>query len=188
LRIIAGKHRGRPIGRPPSVITRPTMDRVRESIFNMLTHSDIENKIEYIQDAYVLDAFAGSGALGIEALSRGAKFIYFFDKNTRALATVRENVWSIGESETTKIMKADAAKPPKAPHPMGLVLLDPPFGKNLVALSLPELLKTGWIDQDTLIVAEIAAREDLKLPKNFAIVCEKTYGTAQVFFIKLVVS
>lgn len=186
MRIIAGKHRGRPLGRPPAMITRPTMDRVRESIFNMLAHADIDGKIDFIENSVVLDAFAGSGALGLESLSRGAKFIYFFDKNTRALATVRENVWSLGESEATKIMKADAVKPPKAPHPMDLVLLDPPFGKNLTALSLPGLLSEGWIDQNTLIVAEIAAREELKLPSNFSIIREKVYGTAHVFFIKLV--
>ena len=185
MRIIAGKHRGRVIGRPPSMITRPTMDRVRESIFNMLTHSDIENKIDYIQDAMVLDAYAGSGALGLEALSRGAKYIYFFDKNTRALATVRENAWSMGEAETTKIMKADATKPPASSQPMDLILLDPPFGKNLVAICLPALLKAGWIDQNSLIVAEIATREQLNLPENFSIIREKIYGTAQVFFIKL---
>jgi len=167
------------------MITRPTMDRVRESIFNMLTHADMGDKIDYIQDSMVLDAFAGSGALGLESLSRGAKFIYFFDKNTRALATVRENVWSLGESETTKIIKADAVKPPKAPQAMDLILLDPPFGKNLTALCLPGLLKEGWINENTLIVAEIAAREELKLPENFTILREKVYGTAHVFFIKL---
>jgi 16S rRNA (guanine966-N2)-methyltransferase len=185
LRIIAGKHRGRPISRPPAMITRPTMDRVRESIFNMLAHADLEGKIDYLQDAVVLDAFAGSGALGLEALSRGAKFIYFFDKNTRALATVRENVWSLGEAEATKIMKADATKPPNAPQAMHLILLDPPFGKNLTALCLPPLLKGGWIDQNTLIVAEIATKEELKLPDSFSIIKEKVYGTTQMFFIKL---
>ena len=167
------------------MITRPTMDRVRESIFNMLAHTDLGNDADCVQDAFVLDAFAGSGALGLEALSRGAKFIYFFDKNTRALATVRENAWSFGEAETTKIMKVDATNPPSAPQAMNLVLLDPPFGKNLVALSLPSLLKAGWIDQNTTIVAEIAAREELKLPENFIILHEKIYGTAHVFFIKL---
>lgn len=162
------------------MITRPTMDRVRESIYNMLAHADED----YIKDALVLDAFAGSGALGLEALSRGAKLIYFFDKNTRALATVRENVWSLGESENTKILKADALSPPKAPAPMNLVLLDPPFGKNFVALSLPELLKAGWIDANTLVVAEIATKEELNLPEGFEIIKERVYGTAQMFFIK----
>lgn len=183
MRIIAGKHRGRPLARPPAMITRPTMDRVRESIFNMLAHADIDDKMDYVQDASVLDAFAGSGALGLECISRGARFVYFFDKNTRALATVRENVWSLQESESTKIMKADATKPPQAPQPMDLVLLDPPFGKNLTALCLPPLLQTGWINEKTLIVAEIAAKEELNLPENFTILRERTYGTAQVFFL-----
>ncbi|MBP6985602.1 MAG: 16S rRNA (guanine(966)-N(2))-methyltransferase RsmD [Alphaproteobacteria bacterium] len=185
MRVIAGKHRGRPLARPPAMITRPTMDRVRESIFNMLTHADIEGKMDYVQGANVLDAYAGSGALGIECISRGAKFIYFFDKNTRALATVRENVWSLGEADSTKIMKADATQPPQAPFAMDLVLLDPPFGKNLTALCLPHLLKAGWIDEKTLIVAEIAAKEELNLPGNFTLLRERVYGTAQVFFIQL---
>lgn len=182
MRIIAGKHRGRPLSRPPAMITRPTMDRVRESIYNMLIHM----AEDALQDATVLDAFAGSGALGLEALSRGAKYIYFFDKNTRALATVRENVWSLGESENCKLMKADAISPPKAPQAMDLVLLDPPFGKNFVALSLPELLKAGWIDAHTLIIAEIASKEELNLPERFEVIKERVYGTAQIFFMKMV--
>lgn len=184
MRIIAGKHKGRPLSRPPAMITRPTMDRVRESIFNMLSHTDIDGKFEHVEGAKVLDAFSGSGALGLECLSRGATYVYFFDKNTRALATVRENVWSLNESESCKIMKADALSPPPAPQAMNLVLLDPPFGKNYVALSLPPLLKAGWIDDHTLIVAEIATREDLNLPDGFSIIKEKVYGTAQMFFIR----
>lgn len=167
------------------MITRPTMDRVRESIFNMLEHSDMGNKSNVLQDAFVLDAFAGSGALGLESLSRGAQFIYFFDRSVRALATVRENIWSLGEAESTKMLKADATNPPKAPRHMDLVLLDPPFGKNLTALCLQPLLQQGWIDENTLIVAEIASKEELNLPDNFIILKEKVYGTAQVFFIQL---
>lgn len=173
------------MSRPPAMITRPTMDRVRESIFNMLTHTDIEGKIDHIQDAVVLDAFAGSGALGLEAISRGAKFVYFFDKNTRALATVRENVWSLEESESTKIMKVDALNPPTAPESIDLVILDPPFAKNFVSLCLNPLWKNGWINPNTLVVAEIASKEELNLPDDFVIIKEKVYGTAQMFFIKL---
>lgn len=185
MRIIAGKHRGVRIARPPAMITRPTMDRVRESIYNMLSHSEIEGKIDFITDALVLDAFAGSGALGLEALSRGAKFVYFFDKNTRALATVRENIWTLKESDNTKVLKADATQPPQAPQAMDMVLLDPPFGKDLVAKCLRPLTEQGWIDENTLIVSEIASSEALNLPNNFRILKEKVYGTAQMFFIKL---
>lgn len=185
MRIIAGKHKGARLKRPPAMITRPTMDRVRESIYNMLAHTEIEGKIGYIENTVVLDAFAGSGSLGLEALSRGARFIYFFDKNTRALATVRENIWSLKESESTKTLKADATQPPKAPEPMDLVLLDPPFGKDLVSKCLKPLVKAGWITQETLIVCEIASTEDLNLPDEFKILKEKVYGTSQMFFLKL---
>lgn len=187
MRIIAGKHKGRPLSRPPAMITRPTMDRIRESIFNMLQHSEIDGAVFELEGAYILDAFAGSGALALEALSRGAKYAYLFDKNTRALATVRENVWSLGEAENTKILKVDATNPPKATQAMGLILLDPPFGKDLTARCLGPLLKTGWINENTLIMAEIAAREPLKLPEGFIVVKEKIYGTSQMFFIKFAI-
>ena len=185
MRIIAGKHRGRPLSRPPSMITRPTRDAVREAIFNMLTHAEWADGQNMITDAIVLDAFAGSGALALEALSRRAKFAYLFDKNTRALATVRENIWRLNEIEHTKILKADAIKPPKSPQPANLIFLDPPFGKDFVSKCLPQLLATGWIAKDAIVVAEIEATETITIPPEFVLLKEKTYGTAIVYFLKV---
>lgn len=186
MRIIAGTHRGKALARPPGNITRPMMDKVRESVFNILTHQNWKaSDSNSLNDAIILDAFAGSGAIGLEAVSRGAKFAYFFDKSPKALAIVRENVWNLQEQQRCKLLKADATKPPRTTHAMDLVFLDPPFGKNLVLICLPPLLREGWIDENTLIVAEVATNEGLIIPETFNVVFEKTYGTARVLFLQL---
>ena len=185
MRIVAGIHKGQALARPPGNITRPMMDKVRESVFNILTHQNWNYKDgSLLNKATVLDAFAGSGAIGLEAVSRGAKLAYFFDKSPKALGIVRENVWNLQEQNRCKLLKMDATKPPKAPHAMDLVFLDPPFGKNLVPTCLPILVKAGWIDDKTLVVAEVATSEELNLPETFEILLEKTYGTARVFFLR----
>jgi 16S rRNA (guanine966-N2)-methyltransferase len=184
MRIIAGVHRGRSLKRPPAIITRPTMDRVREAIFNMLTHGGWEGDKNIIEGAIVLDAFAGSGALALEALSRGAAFAYFFDQSEQALAVVRQNVKSLGEEERSKLLKTDACRPLKVLQAATLILLDPPFGKDLLSKSLPGLFESGWIAPNALIMAEIQAKETYVLPANFEVLKEKIYGTAKVIFIK----
>lgn len=184
LRIVAGKHRGRKIKRPPETITRPTMDRVRESIFNILTYGEWGGeRYNAVKDAIVLDAFAGSGALGIECLSQGAKFVYFFDKNPAPLRIIRENVDHVGEQDNAAILFADATRPPKPRAAATLVLLDPPFGKNLTALCLPPLLVSGWIAPDAVIVAEIEADQTLAVPETLEVIKHRVYGTTQVFFM-----
>lgn len=184
MRIIAGIHRGRSLKRPPAIITRPTMDRVREAIFNMLTHGGWEGDKDIIEGAIVLDAFAGSGALALEALSRGAAFAYFFDQNDQALAVVRQNIKSLGEEKRSKLLKTNACHPLKVLRPATLILLDPPFGKDLLSKSLPGLFSSGWIAPDALIMAEIQAKETYALPPNFIVLKEKIYGTAKVIFIR----
>jgi 16S rRNA (guanine966-N2)-methyltransferase len=184
MRIIGGLHRGRSLKRPPAVITRPTMDRVRESIFNILTHGRWGENKDTIEGAIVLDAFAGSGALALEALSRGAVFAYFFDQNDQALAIVRQNIENLGEQQRTKLIKTDANRPLKAMQPATLIFLDPPFGKDLLSKTLPRLFKSGWIALQALIVAEIQAKETYTLPNNFVVLKEKIYGTAKVIFIR----
>ncbi|MGB0935073.1 MAG: 16S rRNA (guanine(966)-N(2))-methyltransferase RsmD [Alphaproteobacteria bacterium] len=182
MRVIGGKFRGMRLQRPPESITRPTMDRVRESIFNMLAHYDGD---DLLQDAVVVDAFAGSGALAIESLSRGAKKAYLFDINSKPLAIIRQNLDKVGVSEEQAIlMKASAIRPPKAPEPATLVLLDPPFGKNLTPKAMIALKDQGWINGDTIIMAEIECREDVNLPAGFKILDQRLYGTAKVFFMQ----
>lgn len=182
MRIVAGIHKGQSLARPPGNITRPMMDKVRESVFNILIHQNWKAQID---GATILDAFAGSGAIGLEAISRGAKQAYLFDKSPKALGVVRENVWNLKEQDHCKLLKVDATKPPKAPQVMDFVFLDPPFGKNLVATCLPPLVKAGWIDNCTIIVAEVESQTNLSLPAEFHILLEKSYGTAHVFFLRL---
>ncbi len=186
MRIIAGHHKGRLLLRPPGMITRPMMDRVRESGFNILAHQQwFAEKGNIFQQAMVLDAFAGSGAIALELLSRGAKFAFVFDKSPRALATIRENVWTLKEHERVKLLKADATNPPRAFQPMDIVFLDPPFGKGLVLKCLPPLINMGWITATTLIVAEVESTHSLDLPSSYKIIEHKIYGSVQVYFFTI---
>jgi 16S rRNA (guanine966-N2)-methyltransferase len=184
LRIIAGTHRGRTLERPPSTITRPTMDKVRESIFNMLMHGDFPVDHHPVVDATVLDAFAGSGALGLEALSRGAAFTYFFDKSPRAHTIIKKNILALKEQDNSKLMIADATRPLKPPSPPpSLVLLDPPFYKDLASKALKSLTTNGWITPGCIIVAEVEAGAGIKYTNDFKLLREKNYGTADVFIL-----
>ncbi|MEN8236071.1 MAG: 16S rRNA (guanine(966)-N(2))-methyltransferase RsmD [Pseudomonadota bacterium] len=186
MRIVTGIHKGHALSRPPGHITRPMMDKVRESVFNILMHQNWKVcSGTILEGAIVLDAFAGSGAIGLEAISRGAKQAYFFDKSPKALGIVRENVWNLKEQDRCKLLKVDATNPPRAPQSMDLVFLDPPFGKNLVLACLPPLIKTGWINNNTIIVAEVESGKPLSLPAGVHILLEKSYGAAQVFFLQL---
>ena len=184
MRIIGGYHRGRKLNRPPETITRPTMDKVRESIFNMIIHGDWEDIGDPLNEGVILDAFGGSGALALEAISRGANKAYIFEKNNLPYQIIKENVASLKEQNKVTLMKANATIPPEVPEPITLVLLDPPFGKDLVSICIPILLAKGWISKQTLIVAEIESSESITIPEGFEILKERVYGTAKVFFIR----
>ena len=181
MRIIGGRHRGRRLRRPPESITRPTMDKVRESIFNIILHGDSDDPLT---DGVVLDAFGGSGALGLEAISRGARKVYIFEKNNIPYQVIKDNISSLQEQTNVTLMKADAIIPPEAPEPMSLILLDPPFGKDLVSICIPVLLAKGWIDARTLIVAEVESKETISLPDGFVVLKGRIYGTAKVNFLR----
>ena len=150
MRIIAGTHRGRRIVAPRGRDTRPTSDRVRENAFNLIGPVD---------GADVLDLFAGSGALGLEALSRGAKFAQFVDDGAEARALIRQNVEALGLAAATRIFRRDATKLGAA-HPVApfsLVFLDPPYGKGLAEQALASALEGGWLTGEALIIVEESA-------------------------------
>lgn len=180
MRIVGGRHKGRPLVAPAGRDTRPTADRAREALFNVLAHGygiDLE-------DCAVLDAFAGSGALGLEALSRGARSVCFLDSAPAALQAIRDNLQRL--AETAPVLRADATRPPPAERPCSLVLLDPPYGSGLAGPALTALTARGWLSDDALCVVEVAAREDFTPPDNFAIQEERHYGAARLVFLKRV--
>jgi 16S rRNA (guanine966-N2)-methyltransferase len=178
VRIVAGTWRGRTIAAPRSEATRPTADRVRQALFDMLSHAPWADPM---QEHAVLDGFAGSGALGLEALSRGAPRAVFFETDRVALDSLRANIASLDAGPRCSVVAADATKPPRAAAQGActLVFLDPPYGNGLIARSLDALRTSGWVAAGALIVAETAREED---PPVFgaALLAERRHGAARI--------
>ncbi len=184
MRIVAGKFKGRDINGPTSGATRPTSDRVRESIFNILAHG-MEGFV--LEDVRVLDLFAGTGALGLEAISRGAKFCCFVDDDAGARGVIRTNAEACGVIGQTRIWRRDAIDlGPCAPHtPYGLVFVDPPYGKGLGEKALTSVVEGGWLTVGGIVVLEEAARAVVAAVPQFTLLNVREYGDTQVRFYRL---
>jgi 16S rRNA (guanine966-N2)-methyltransferase len=185
MRITGGKFRGRQLAAPMGDHIRPTSDRTRQAIFNMLLHKDFG--IDFDLDGIaVADLFAGTGALGIEALSHGARFALLVDDNADSRGLQRENVEALGLTGATKIWRRDATDlgplGTGAGGPFGLVFLDPPYKKNLIPLALKSLQDGGWLTDKALIVAETSAEETIDAP-GFTQIDERDYGETRVRFL-----
>ena len=190
MRIVGGRHRGRPLGVPPGHDIRPTADRAREALFNVLLHADFGGDgTSPVIGARVLDAFAGSGALGLEALSRGAAQVTAMDNAGDALKAIAANAAALGETARVAVRRADATRPPPAPldpaiAPCDLVLLDPPYGSGLAGPALAALAAAGWIAPGALVVVEGGPRDELAPPPGFALVETRRYGKAVLRFLR----
>ena len=182
LRIVAGRHRGRRLLAPSGETTRPTAERVRQALFDMLWHAPWAGR-EVLDGARVLDAFAGTGALGLEALSRGAAHATFIEPDRAALAALRRNIATLGEEDRARVIAGDATRPPVATAPCGLLLLDPPYGKDLVPRALAALRAGGWIAPGALVVAEVAKADALDAP-GCEVLAERAHGAARVVFLR----
>lgn len=160
MRIIGGVWRGRRLHAPPpgTAPTRPTGDRVRQALFDMLLHAPWAGR-ESVEGAAVLDAFAGTGALGLEALSRGAASAAFLERDRAALAVLRANVAACGAGDRARVLDADALRPPPG-APATLAFLDPPYGGDLVPRALAALGAAGWLAPGALLIAEIGRDEE----------------------------
>lgn len=182
MRIVAGRHRGTKLTAPEGSETRPTADRTRESLFNILGGGRFGDPVT---DKIVLDGFAGSGALGLEALSRGAAMAVFLEQDQNALGTLRKNIDRLGRAKDTMIIAGDATRPPRSQRgAAGLVMLDPPYNTDLAENCLDALVSANWIDADTLCVVEIAKKQTLRSPKSFSVLDERKYGSAKLGFLK----
>jgi 16S rRNA (guanine966-N2)-methyltransferase len=184
VRIVGGKFRGRTIHAPDGMATRPTTDRVREAIFNRLEHGVPDFSIA---GARVLDLFAGTGALGLEALSRGARNVLFIDDSEAARALIRRNADELGVIGQAKLWRRDAAKlGPCAPmSPFGLVFMDPPYGKGLADKALAALVAGGWLEPGAVVVAEETAKADVSVPEGFEVLNDSRYGDTRVMTLRL---
>jgi 16S rRNA (guanine966-N2)-methyltransferase len=184
MRIVGGRHRGRRLSVPPGDAVRPTSDRAREALFNILSHGRLGETGLPFADAVVLDAFAGTGALGLEALSRGAAEAVFIERDRDALAVLRRNVESLGETRRSRIIAGDAARPPRAASACALAFLDPPYRSGLAGPALAALAASGWLAAEALVAIEIAAREELAPAGGFSIIDQRRYGAAQIVLLR----
>lgn len=185
MRIVGGRFRGRAIAAPSHAGLRPTADRVRESVFNILLHGVDGLELE---GARAIDLFAGTGALGLEALSRGASYCLFVEEAVEARALIRDNVEAMGLTGVTKIYRRDATSlGPAQPHqPFDLAFLDPPYAKGLGERALVSLRDGGWLSPRAVLVVEERATEAVVWPDRFAELDRRTYGDTQVLFARYV--
>ncbi len=185
MRIVGGTFRGRVLMAPMGKVTRPTADRVRESLFNILASAALAEGREGLEGAAVLDVFAGTGALGFEALSRGAAQVAFIENDPAALAVINENIRKLGALDRTTLLRLDATRPPKARQAFELVMFDAPYRSGLAGPALLALDKAGWIAPAPVIVVEVAAGEPFAPPdRRFAITDERKYGAARLVFLR----
>jgi 16S rRNA (guanine966-N2)-methyltransferase len=185
VRIVGGKHRGRNLKAPTGRDVRPTSDRTREAVFNILAHGidgfDLEG-------ASVVDLFCGTGALGLEALSRGACHATFIDSDRTSLALAKENAATVGEWRNVTQLKIDVRRlgppPLAAKAPCNLAFLDAPYDQGLTLPALLAISNKGWLAKDSVVVVELAEKEALEPPRGLTLVSERVYGAARVVFLQ----
>ena len=187
MRIVGGQLKGRQLQAPGGRDLRPTSDRARESIFNVIMHGlgDWDGSLD---GASVVDVFAGTGALGLEALSRGAAHATFIDNGANSLAMLKKNAAQLGAWRDATLLKLDATHLPPPPlaakAPCGVAFLDAPYSQELTTPALNGLRRQGWIADGSLCVAEIATDEQLIAGPGFTQLDERTYGAAKVVFLQ----
>jgi len=182
MRVVGGEFRGRPLATPRSNAIRPTTDRTREALFNVLVHRYGDR----LQGGRVLDLFAGTGALGLEALSRGASFCMFVEESAEGRGLIRANVEAFGLTGRTKIFRRDAGKLGAAGtvQPFDLVFADPPYGKGLGEAALHSALAGGWLATGALCVVEESAAAAFDPGPGFSTVDERSYGETIIRLIE----
>lgn len=187
MRIVGGRHRGRPIDAPDGLTVRPTADRTRESMFNILCQGKLAaEEGNPLIDAQVLDAFAGTGALGLEALSRGAAKVTFLENLAASLTACRANVKSLGEEANGEIIKADVLRPPSAREACSIILMDPPYNQDLPRPAILALNAAGWIAPNAIVIVELMAQESFEAPEGFQELDNRKYGKARLIFLRKV--
>ena len=182
MRVVGGELKGRNIVAPASRDIRPTADRLRESVFNILVHAYDDP----FQDARVLDLFAGTGALGIEAISRGAVFTLFVDNGAEARALLRNNVEALGLGGVTKVYRRDATDlgPAHPMEPFALVFPDPPYARKLAEKALASLRDGGWLTAGALLVVEESKAAAFVAPEGFEELERRAYDDTEFTFLR----
>ena len=179
MRIIAGDWRGRRIATPKGDTTRPTADRTRETLFNMLN-----SRLGNFEELTVLDLFAGSGALGLEALSRGAAHCLFVEQDAQAIATIRENISALEARSRSEVQQASVMHLGPAKQPHDLIFLDPPYRTGAANVALDRMVRLGWIGPATWIAVETAYDEETAVDL-LSIAAERRVGKAKITLLTL---
>ncbi|AKR54398.1 16S rRNA (guanine(966)-N(2))-methyltransferase [Devosia sp. H5989] len=181
MRIVAGKFRGKQLLSPPDDSIRPTSDRARESIFNILA----SRLGPHLDGVRVIDLFAGTGALGLEALSRGAAHVIFVDTGADARGLIRDHIEAFGAGGVTKLLRRDATDlgPAGTMGGIGLAFLDPPYGKGLGEKALVELREGKWLAPGATVVLEEASEATVDIPEGFALQDRREYGTGAMHIL-----
>ena len=190
MRIVAGRHRGRrlqtPFGRTAEPSLRPTGDRLRETIFNILIHSGWgPDGGDPVVDAVVLDAFCGTGALGLEALSRGAASACFLDLSPSSLTLAQRNAELLGEGERIAVRRGDATRPPPTGLRATLAFLDPPYGLGLGPPAITALAAAGWLGDGAVVILETAARDPLPADLDDHRLTTRIVADAAIHFLRI---
>ena len=185
MRIVAGRLKGRRLAVPKGRDIRPTADRTRQALFDLLEHGRLRSDgASALVDAVVLDAFCGTGALGLEAVSRGAAKVSFMDSSRAAIDCARANAKALGVE--AQFILADATSPPRARKPADLVFLDSPYGRGLARPALEPLAAAGWIAPGAVLSVELSGREALGFvpPGGFIKLDERRYGRARIMLLR----
>lgn len=182
LRIIAGKHKNRLIPTLKTTIYRPSTSKIREAIFSILGSGEfLENAV--LENSSVLDLFCGSGSLGFEAISRGAKEVTFIDININCIKLANQFAIDIGEEKNTKFLNLDSSTLPKANRQYSLVFIDPPYHTNITKKAMLSLVAGNWLVEGAIIIIEQSKFEDINLPSSFKLVKEKLYNNNRLLFL-----
>lgn len=183
MRVSGGKFGGRTLISPSSVRVRPTSDKLRQAIFNILAHSYGDP----VHNARVLDLFAGTGALGIEALSRGAAFALFVEEAAESRALIRANIEKLLLTGVTKIFRRDASKlgPRGAFEPFSLIFCDPPYGKGFAEKAVASAREGGWLAKDALLIVEESVEAKFTTPAGFEELERRDYDDTEIVFLRL---
>jgi len=186
MRIITGKHRGRKIelGNDGGKTIRPTSDFAREAIFNILNHGKLGLEHHAVIDSRVLDIFCGTGALGLEALSRGAEYVTFVDKSRDSMAICRHNIAAMKEESHSDFILADGSQLGLARGQYSLVFVDPPYFSKLIEPCLASLIKNKWLAPEAILIIEHDEKETVTLPEGLTRIDERRYGRAVIEVVK----
>lgn len=185
MRVTAGRFGGRALAAPGDARVRPTSDKVRQAVFNILAHKDFSVGFA-LEGARAIDLFAGTGAMGIEALSRGSRYCLFIDDHAESRALIRQNVEVFGLTGITKIWRRDATDlgPNSMNESFDLAFLDPPYRKNLVPLALTSLHDGGWLSPNAIIVTETAEDEIIPPTDGFTLLEDRVYGDTRATIMR----